>query len=291
LYSQLSDGTEEVADGGEAGPVEDAKENLWSTLIGLYRLSVLLCIYMKMPLVKEIINMILVSNPDLNQSNIFNRIFSEFKAKNNVRLRKLIMKLLKSKGDAFGDIFNSLQKVIATFSSDVKLDTSMQQNVEVAKQKIRSLFQQILQAAGVGDKLDEAQQTALLEALESKADDATLQEAWVTGGLLTAEELQAVRDTYTKQGLDQMNVSKVVSGLGQTMEKMMAAIQSNDEAAMQEVLQSAGEGLSMDPAQMQQMQEEMERMGEMEDDEDEEFEEDEEKDEAVVEVESGDEQP
>ena len=60
LYNQLTDDTE-----------DDGKQNLWNGLIGLYRLSVLIMVYMRMPLVKQIIDMILIGNPDLNQHNIF----------------------------------------------------------------------------------------------------------------------------------------------------------------------------------------------------------------------------
>ena len=117
LYSLLDDGLDDSDDDEEeeekVAPGEDAKSNLWNALIGLYRLSVLICIYLKMPLVKDIIDMILIDNPDLNQSNIFDKIFGQFKS--NPRMRKMIMRLLKSKEDSFGSIFNNLQRVIASF--------------------------------------------------------------------------------------------------------------------------------------------------------------------------------
>src|SRR5207253_1317923 len=96
------------------------KANFWSMLIGLYRLSVVICIYLKMPLVKELIDMIVSSNPDLNQSNVFERIFKQIRGKS--RMHRLLMKLMKSKSENFIEIFNSLQRVIATFSSEANMD-------------------------------------------------------------------------------------------------------------------------------------------------------------------------
>jgi hypothetical protein len=260
LFDQLRDGLDsddEEDDQGISEEEKDAKDNMWSSIIGLYRLCVLICIYLKMPLVKEIIDMILINNPDLNQRNIFEKIFKEFKGKQ--RLRKMIMKLLKSKGDSFGDIFNSLQKVIATFGPEVNMDTNMKNNMDLAKKKVRSLFDGILKQAGVTSLSDE-QTDRLIEALEEKKTEVL--DEMVEEKLISSDQVTKIDELYRAQGLDKMNVTKVVKDLGNTMEEMMAAIESNDEDAVRNVLSKAGAGLNLDPEELEKMQSEMERFEE-----------------------------
>jgi hypothetical protein len=245
LYNLLSEGGD-VDD-------DDAKQNLWNAFIGLYRLAVLICIYLKMPLVKEIIDMILLSNPDLNQSNIFEKIFTDFKGKS--KLRKLIMKLLKSKEDNFGEIFNSLQRVIATFSSEVNMDTDMKANMDRAKDKVSSLFKNLLESAGVTD-LSEEFSARLIKSLEDK--DEGEQEALVAEGALSTDQMEEVKKKFVEQGLDKMNIAKTVRDLGGTMEKMMSAINSGSEEEMQKILQQSGAGLNLGDMKMEDLQKEME---------------------------------
>jgi hypothetical protein len=245
LYSLLSEGGD-VDD-------DDAKQNLWNAFIGLYRLAVLICIYLKMPLVKEIIDMILLSNPDLNQSNIFEKIFTDFKGKS--KLRKLIMKLLKSKEDNFGEIFNSLQRVIATFSSEVNMDTDMKANMDRAKDKVSSLFKNLLESAGITD-LSEDLTARLIKSLEDK--DEGEQESLVAEGALSTDQMEEVKKKFVEQGLDKMNIAKTVRDLGGTMEKMMSAINSGSEEEMQKILEQSGAGLNLGDMKMEDLQKEME---------------------------------
>jgi len=263
LFDCLRDGLDSD-DEGEETAQGDAKENLWSSIIGLYRLCVLIMIYLKMPLVKEVIDMILVSNPDLTQSNIFEKIFTEFKGKR--RLRKLIMKLLKSNEDSFSDIFTSLSKVIATFSSEVSPDMNMKSNMEIAKKKVNAMFDEILTQAGVSN-LSDIVKGQLLERLEEKKGAEDL----VEEKYLTQEQLHNIQDMYKTRGLDKMNVNKVVKDLGSVMSDMMGAIQSGNEDDIKKILANAGGGLNMDPAELEKMQSELEKFEhEDEGDEDEE---------------------
>jgi hypothetical protein len=243
LYNMLGDGSD-----GE----EDAKSNVWTAFTGLYQLAVLICIYLKMPLVKEIIDMILINNPDLNQKNIFEKIFKEFKGKR--RLRKLIMKLLKSKEDNFGDIFTSLQRVIATFSSEVNMDKGMKANLNVAKDKIAKVFDSIVQKAGIDDLKMEERDT-LLKAIED-GDEAVIAKL-ISDDFITKEQVEEVKRDFIAQGLDKMNVTKVVRDLGGTMEKMMTAINSGSEEEMQKILEESGSGLNIGGMNMDQLKGEM----------------------------------
>lgn len=258
LFDRLSDGLDEEDESGgstekqEVSPQEkDGKENFWNSIIGLYRLCVLICIYLQMPLVKEIIDMILLNNPDLNQKNIFEKIFSEFKGKR--RLRKMIMKLLKNNGDSFGDIFNSLQKVIATFGSEVNTTAP---NMDGMKQKVRGMFDGILKQSEIHNLSDD-QTDRLIEALEGGKTDVL--NAMVEEKLVTSEQLTTVHQKYKAAGLDKMNVSKVVKDLGATMSQMMQAIESNDESAIKDVLAKAGSGMSLDPKELEQMQNDLQK--------------------------------
>jgi len=240
---------------------KDAKENLWNSVIALYRLCVLIMIYMKNDLIRDIIDMILSANPDITQHNIFEKIFTEFKSKK--RLRKMIMKLLKSDQDSFGDIFTSLQKVIATFSSEVNVDMNMQKNVDVAKKKVRDAFANILQESSVKN-LDAIATEQLIEALEE--NKTSVLEDFVEEKRVTSEQMKTIQRLYKAKGL---NMGKTIKDLGSTMSSLMSALEGGDEDAVKKVLENAGSNLNMNSAEMEKMQSELENF-EKEMDEDEE---------------------
>lgn len=263
IVDQLGDGLDPDAM-NRPEEERDAKENFWSATISLYRLAAMICIYLKMPVVREIIDLILLDNPDLNQSNMFSRIFSKFKG--SKRLRKLIMKLMKSKDDNFAEIFTSLQKVIATFSSEVSIDSNMQTNLETAQKQVRATYDSLLTEANVGGLTDE-QKTQLIDALEEKNSLrlADLLEEKV----ISEEQLKSVQALYKQKGLDKMQVNKTVKDLGRTMEDMMAAIQSNDESKVQQILSRSNVGgLNLPPEEIARMQSEMEQLEEEDNEED-----------------------
>lgn len=249
LFNCLRDGLDSDDEGEDGG---DAKENLWASIIGLYRLCVLIMIYLKMPLVKEVIDMILVSNPDLTQANIFEKIFTEFKSKR--RLRKLIMKLLKSNEDSFSDIFSSLSKVIATFSSEVSPDMNVKSGMETVMTKVRSAFDEILKQVGLSSMSDAVKKQLLERLQDGKGLDELVEEKH-----LTQQQLHHIQDLYHTRGLDKMNVSKVVNDLGSVMTDMMGAIQSGNEDDIKKLLAKTGSGLKMDPAELEKMQAELEK--------------------------------
>jgi hypothetical protein len=249
LYESMSDGSD------TEDPINnDAKGNLWEVIIGLYRLSVLLCIYLKMPLVKEIIDMILMDNPDLNQTNIVDKIFKDFRGKR--KLRQLIMKLLKSKSDNFTDIFSSLQRVVASFSTEVTMDASkFGGDAAAAAQKLDVAFTELLSAQNV-EEMKSEDRLALMKALEAK--DETTKSEFVTRGMLSSTQLKNLETQFFARNMHKsMNVSKVVKDLGATMEKMMGAIQSGSEDDMQKVFEEAGTGMCFDGVDLGQFKNEM----------------------------------
>jgi hypothetical protein len=222
LYGLLNDGSDPTCS-------EDAKCNLWDALNGLYGLAVLICIYLKMPLVKEIIDVILVSNPTLNQKNVFETIMKEFKGKRT--LRKLIMKLLKSKDDNFSEIFKCLQKVMSTFSSGV--NASYQINPNLQNQKPNSTSLEVISKL-VGDmKIEDRDQ--LTTALEEK-DDHTL-ESLVSRGCVTKEQMEQVKINFN---LKNLATPEVVGDLGKTMEKVMSAFNTDSEVDIQKIFEESG---------------------------------------------------
>lgn len=273
IYDQLSDGLDEES-AEQPEDERDAKDNFWSMTIGLYRLSAMICIYLKMPIVREIIDMIIVDSPELNQTNMFQTIFSKFKG--SKRLRKLIMKLMKSKEDNFGEIFTSLQKVIATFNSEVNVDTNMQANLETIRKKMRESFETVLRKANVKG-LTQEQASQLAVALEEKNESAL--NDLVEESIVTKEQLARVQSLYVEQGLDKMPMNKVVKDLGQTMTDMMAAIESNDEKAVETILSRAGAGLNLPSEEIARMQTEMEVLEQEDQEEDEQDQQKEEKEE------------
>ena len=252
IFDNLRDGLDPE---DEALPEDerDAKDNLWGAIIGLYRLCTLICIYLKMPLVKEIIDMILTTNPDLNQGNILDKIWSTFRG--DKRLRKLIMKLLKSKGDSFGDIFSSLQKVIATFSSEVSMDSNLKNNLDAAKKQLRAVMVQIFTESGVTNLTDD-QSSQLIEALD---DNKTQRLAdFVEEKIITQEQLASIQKEYKARNLDKMNGTKMIRNLGESMTNIMNAIENEDESAVNRILQQTETGLNIHPDEFKLMQTEME---------------------------------
>jgi hypothetical protein len=244
IYSELSDGSD------TDNPIEnDARGNLWEVLIGLYRLSVLLCIYLKMPLVKEIIDMILLDNPDLNQSNIVTKIFQDFKGKR--KLRQLIMKLLKSKGDNFKDIFTSLQRVVASFGSECAVDPSKFANsAEASRTKVNQDFDEILKSVGLEDMKTEEKES-LMKAIETKTTPENV--------VITKENLQKVEKLFFEKNLDKSRtISNSVHDLGQNMSSLMSAIESGDESKMEEIFKSTGTSEMFKGVDMSQFKGEME---------------------------------
>jgi hypothetical protein len=260
LYNEMSDGMD------TDNPIEnDARGNLWEVIIGLYRISVLLCIYLEMPLVKDIIDMILLDHPDLNQSNIVDKIFKDFQGKK--KLRRLIMKLMKTKQDNFADIFTSLQRVVASFSTEVTMDpTKFQNTAQVSQDKVNETFNEMLVACELME-LKQTEKDLLLKSLDTK--DEKIKRELISEGFITQEQLTKMETLFVEKNLQKtMNVSKVVQDLGGTMSKMMTAIESGSEEEMQKVFEEAGSSTCFNGIDLGKFKGEMQ--GEMEEFEEEE---------------------
>jgi len=250
LYESLRDGLDEE-DPSLAEEEKDARANLWDALITQYQLAVIVCLYIRTPLVKNIIDMILVNNPDLNQQNVFNRVLGQ----KNRRLRKMIIKLLKGDKKKFMEIFNSMQRVISIFSSEVNISKSMSQKAQMAQQQIQTRFKEIMIDHEL--KLNEEQVGQFIQCME-KRDDA-IKEALI-GQALTEEQFNKMELEYKLRGLDKLDVTKIAGNMGQTMEDMFKAIEKGDKTQLDNLLEKTATSANLDSEAFKNIQSEMEEM-------------------------------
>lgn len=244
LVNQLSTGED-----GE----EDAQDHLWSALIGMYRLCVILCIYGKMPIVREIIDMILVENPQkagVNPQNMFSHVFETFKGKR--RMRRMVMKLFKRKDNYFEEVLKALQKVLASFGPGVNAKTSADENLARGKQQQLEAFQKILSDTGVTG-LSRDVTEAYIDRLSTRQ---SVDEAKTLP--LTATQAQQIETLFYAQGLHSMVTPHMVSNLGTTMSEVMHAFQTGDETKMQDILKKTGANVNFNMDDMKRMQADME---------------------------------
>jgi hypothetical protein len=242
-------GSKNEQDGEDSAEPENYQHNLWEALVGLYRLSVLVCIYLRMPLVKELIDLILSGNPDINRKNVFGKIFGEFKGKK--RIRDIIMKLLKDDDDNFTDIFKSLQKVISTFSETTQ-QNSQPQSATPDQGMPREVFNTVLNKLVADRQFPETAvigrsdiRTCLYEQLcrtstgkeplsDAEESERILAETIYIPQIATKEEVQRLRAALD-QKTAQSNPS-AMGDLGGTIQKMMAAIGSGSEEELKDIL-------------------------------------------------------
>jgi len=238
LFDMLDDGL----DGGV-----DAKEHFWSTLSSLYRLCVLICIYLKMPLVKEIIDIILLSNNAINPQNFASTMMNEFKGSTPTsrRLRRLLAKLMRQKDSDFTNILNSFQKVISTMAPEASQSSGPTDSTGPSGQDRIVTLQ-----AATGASIDEA--TAFYADVDAGT---TLEDACAKHGF-DPFKIQAQAPGASAPGA----FGGMPNGLGETFQSMMNALQTGDESKMQEVLSKAGAGFNMQPEEFNRMKEEMDSL-------------------------------
>lgn len=274
IYKQLDEGDDGDDDDDE--DAQDAKANVWEALVGLTRLSTLICIYLKMPIVKEMIDLILLNNPDINPTNIMSKITSEFKVKGG-RLKKLIFKMMDDKNDdCLDSVFASIQRVIATFSDgsgsgggvsgglgdalsafgNVGDENAMQEKLDMMKIELAKLFDTILDRAGVKN-MSQSNKDKIMSALESKKEMDF--EMLISEGIVSDDQLSEIRVQFAKSGFDKMNVAKVVSNLGGTMQKMKDAMENGSEEDIKNIFANAGSGFNLEGFDMEELQREMDQ--------------------------------
>jgi cytochrome c peroxidase len=161
------------------------------------------------------------------------------------------MKLLKSKGDNFKDIFTSLQRVVASFGSECAVDPSKFANsAEASRTKVNQDFDEILKSVGLEDMKTEEKES-LMKAIETKTTPENV--------VITKENLQKVEKLFFEKNLDKSRtISNSVHDLGQNMSSLMSAIESGDESKMEEIFKSTGTSEMFKGVDMSQFKGEME---------------------------------
>lgn len=234
IFDLLGDGLDDC-DGEQT---EDYKDNLWQSLQDLYRLCVLLCAYIRTPLVKEIIDIILLQGSDINLGNLTETMKKQFygNTKSSRRLRRLMKKLTEQKESDFENIIKSLKKVISVVAPN--LETTM-------------------------NKMMPMQMSS--DSLKEYAPNASQQE------LDAMFELVQMPDVEHVDGLSDENLSIIRSKLqtslpsynamNESMDTMMNAMKDPDNAdndeTMNKLFDQLGNGLNLNKQQLEKMKEEM----------------------------------
>ena len=254
IYSLWGDGV--TSDNDDRGA-------FWNGMISVYRLMTLRVIYVKTPLVKDIIDIITTKNPDLNQQNIASKIFKEFKDKKHFRT---LMKKLKDTSEVdMKDIFNNLQKVVAMFSPQVKVDGAMQEKIEAQRSKMKEAFEEILAECELKDLTDEEKEE-LMKDVDSQQNKRI--KKWTESKKVDKATMKKIKAKFNVRGLYKMDISNTVANLGDSMEKMMAAVESNDEDTMKELMQDLAPTMDLDAGELEKMQKDFEEVEKELDEED-----------------------
>jgi hypothetical protein len=90
---------------------------LWKSFVDMFRLSVLNSIYINMPEVRRILDILLKNNTNINATNLMSCVLSSIK--NNKEFQKLLRNLMKQGDDKVMYIFESVQYVVSTIQADV----------------------------------------------------------------------------------------------------------------------------------------------------------------------------
>lgn len=233
----------------------DDRGAFWNGMISVYRLMTLRVIYVKTPLVKDIIDIITTKNPDLNQQNIASKIFKEFKDKKH--FRNLMKKLQDTSEVDMKDIFNNLQKVVAMFSPQVKVDGAMQEKMEAQRSKMKDAFVEILEECEIKNLTDE-EQDELMKDVDSQQNKRI--KKWTDSKKVDKATMKKIKAKFNVRGLYKMDISNTVANLGASMEKMMAAVESNDEDQMKELMQDLAPTMDLDAGELEKMQKEFEEV-------------------------------
>lgn len=246
---------DELGDGLDDDSSHDSKDALWTALIELYKLSVLLCIVLEIPLVKELIDVIISTNPDLNRGNILPKVMGNFR--NQPRLRRLVMQLMQDDENSIERIFNCLQKVISAFSQDLGGGSSKpgsKLTPEEAAAKIRAARQNILESLDWPDDAVPSQdvQNRLWNAIE--ADNEAELDALVEEKTLTTEHVAQVQRAWRQHA---QGAHSGLGDLGNTMKEMMEAFNSQDEEKIQEIMRKTGSGLNFSSEEFSKLKQEM----------------------------------
>jgi hypothetical protein len=265
---------------------DGSADNIWDVMIGLYRLAILVCLYVRMPLVKEIISVITEAkqNSDISgatstsNTNFFGTMCSEFSS--NKKLKRLVRKIMKNGGNSFEEVFQCLQRVLETLTpppgeageggeegkgesgsggggsggsglasmlGSAAVGGEVSGVVDLVVQKLTRL------AAEFGLTLS-PEAARDLARLASQAEGGTnteelrAYEAYLVSLGLTGDQCTAFRRQYTAQGLSEAYTLSM--SMGATMAAMQAASHNTDEEEMKKIFTEAAKGMNMNQEQI-----------------------------------------
>lgn len=243
LYSLLAE---------DPNPAEDERLAFWDNLLNLYRIAALICIYAKNTQVKDIIDMILETNPNVAGGNLAHNITGMFKS--NKRLRGMIMGLMNGKQAQIPEIFNSLKIVLSTLvdqkpGSAVPTTTAMtaDQSTSMACMLVTSIVPEF-------KSWTEQEQDRLVQAIKDKDD--LLWSTFATR--ISPDQRKAIETLYDQRG--NQNLGSMMKDVNGTMAEFMKAMESNDESAMESMMERTSALMNLSPDELKEMEAEMQAL-------------------------------
>jgi hypothetical protein len=233
-----------------------ARSNMWDALLTQYQLAVILCLYVRTPFVKDIVEMILNNNPGINETNVLPTIMTNFRK--DKALRRLIMRLMQGDEDKFSGIMDSLQKVISVFGSEVNGPQVAERRRQQLHEKRLETLTQILTHAGM--ELETKEKALWLETLQSQ--DAEVEQALLQTGV-DPMKWAHVKGLYLEQAIarpEPVAPQGITGSLGQTMEQLFSAMKNKDEKGFEQLLQQSELSKHIQPNELQDFSKEFEDM-------------------------------
>jgi hypothetical protein len=233
LYDSLTDGTglsvEERRD--------DGKLQFWNAVTGLYRVAIIINIYYKMPMIRQIIDIVLQNAQDLQQGNLMTSVMTQFIQK--PELRNLMFKMFSQGETQFMEIMGNLQKVMDVFSAEIQHNPPPQPH----EQAVREL------CAERGVQVPPDLFVQFTTALRDRNDKFLFE--MVEMGLLSLEDMTAIRDEFEKRELHTLPEPVDMKNIHSTISQTMKAMQQDevDPDVIENILKSSGVNIDLQQIQ------------------------------------------
>jgi Sec-independent protein translocase protein TatA len=233
----------------DANPAEDERMTFWENLLNLYRIAALICIYANNTQVKDIIDVILATNPNVAGGNLAHNITSMFKG--NKQLQKMIMGLMKSKTNKIGEIFQSLQIVLSTLVDTKPTTTNTSSSAAPDGAWLRTMVSSVLPEFQDWSDRD---RDLLLQAIQDNDDM-----LWgVFKDRVSDGQRQAIETLYGQRSNN--NLGNMMRDVNGTMGDFMKAMESNDEKAIEQMMAKTSSLMNLDPNELKRMEQEMKEL-------------------------------
>lgn len=231
-------------------PSRDERLAFWGNLRSMYRIAAIICIYSNNAQIREVIDLILSSNPDLSGGNMAGGIMSMMKT--DKRLRRLIMNLMKKQQHKLPEIFSQLQIVLSTLVDDDKIPQPANSLAQVTPEQRQAWVSSIL-AGEIPDfkEWTERDQELLVQAVLD--DDDMLWSAYASR--VTPAQQTAIRQTYAAK---KSSAGTNFKAFNDTMNDFVSAMSSNDEQQMEALMTKTTSMLNVAPEDLKDMEMQLE---------------------------------